>query len=95
MTKLETIIELNNLEKQNRRNRLEDNLKQQENYGEIKELFDPLTKTLNANNETWLAHNEHNLALSEQTLRAIDWQSQQLDKQTKMIHQAGSSLMKH
>ena len=30
MTKLETLIELNNLEKRNRRNRLEDKLKQQE-----------------------------------------------------------------
>ena len=29
MTKLETLIELNNLEKKNRRNRLEDKLKQQ------------------------------------------------------------------
>ena len=62
-TKLETLIKLNNLEKQNRRNRLEDKLKQQEYYGEIEDLFDPLTKTLNA-------YNEHNLALSEQTLRA-------------------------
>ena len=34
MTKLETLIKLNNLEKQNRRNRLEDKLKQQEYYGE-------------------------------------------------------------
>ena len=59
MTKLETVIKLNNLEKQNRSNRLEDKLKKQEYYGEIEELFDPLTKTLNANNE-------HNLALSEQ-----------------------------
>ena len=82
MTKLETLIKLNNLEKQNRRNRLEDKLKQQEYYCEIKESFDPLTKTLNANNE-------HNLSLSEQTLRAIDWQNQELDKQTKMIQQAG------
>ena len=82
MTKLETLIELNNLEKQNRRNRLEDKLKQQEYYGELEELFDPLTKTLNANSE-------HNLALSEQTLRAINWQNQELDKQTKMIQQAG------
>ena len=82
MTKLETLIKLNNLEKQNRRNRLEDKLKQQEYYGEIKELFDPLTKTQNVNNE-------HNLALSEQTLRAIDWQNQELDKQTKMIQLAG------
>ena len=58
MTKLETRIKLNNLEKQNRRSRLEDKLKQQEYYGEIEELFDPFTTTLNANNE-------HNLALSE------------------------------
>ena len=85
MTKLETLIELNYLEKQNRKNRLEDELKQQEYYGEIEELFDPLTKTLNANSE-------HNLALSEQTLRAIDWQNQELDKQTKMIQQAGSQF---
>ena len=92
MTKLETLIELNNLEKQKRRNRLEDKLKQQEYNGEIEELFDTLTKTLNANNETWLAHNEHDLALSEETLRAIDWQNQELDKQTKTIQQAGSQF---
>ena len=85
MTKLETLIELNYLEKQNRRNRLEDKLKQQEYYGEIEELFDPLTKTLNANNE-------QNLALSEQTLRAIDWQNQELDKQTKMISETASQI---
>ena len=85
MTKLETLIELNNLEKRNRRIRLEDKIKQQEYYGEIEELFDPLTKTLKANSE-------HNLALSEQTLRAIDWQNQELDKQTKMIQQAGSQF---
>ena len=84
-TKLVTLLELNNLEKQNRKNRLEDKLKQQEYYGEIEELFDPLTKTLNANIE-------HNLPLSEQTLRAIDWQNQELDKQTKMIQQAGSQI---
>ena len=83
MTKLDDLIELNYLEKQNRKNRLEDKIKKkQEYYGEIEELFHPLFKTLNANNE-------HNLALSEQTLRAIDWQNQELDKQTKMIQQAG------
>ena len=82
MTKLDELIDLNYLEKQNRRNRLEDKLKQQEYYGEIEELFDPLTKTLNANTE-------RNLALGEQTLRAIDWQNQELDKQIKMIQQAG------
>ena len=85
MTKLDKLIELNNLEKQNRRNRLDDKLKQQEYYGEIEELFDPLTKTLNANNE-------QNLALSEQTLRAIDWQNQELDKQTKMISETASQI---
>ena len=78
MTKLETLIKLNKLEKKTG-NRLEDKLKQQEYYG------DPLTKRLNANNE-------HNLALSEQTLRAIDWQNQELDKQTKMIKQAGFQI---
>ena len=82
MTKLHELIELNYQEKQNRKNRLEDKLKQQEYYGEIEELFDPLTKTLNTNSE-------HNLALSEQTLRVIDWQNQELDKQNKMIQQAG------
>ena len=85
MTKLDKLIELNNLEKQNRRNRLDDKLKQQAYYGEIEELFDPLTKTLNANNE-------QNLALSEQTLRAIDWQNQELDKQTKMISETASQI---
>ena len=38
MTKLETLIKLNKLEKQNRRNRLEDKLKQQEYYGEIERV---------------------------------------------------------
>ena len=85
MTKQDNFIEFNKLEKLNRRNRLEDKLKQQEYYGDREELFDPLTKTLNANNE-------RNLALGEQTLRAIDWQNQKLDKQTKMIQQAGSQF---
>ena len=43
MTKIDKLIELNKLQKLNRKNRLEDKLKQQENYGEIKELLDPLT----------------------------------------------------
>ena len=72
MNKLDNFIELNSLEKQNGRNRLEDKLRQ-EYDGEIKELFDPLTKFL-------YAHNEQNLALGEQTLRATDWQNQGLDK---------------
>ena len=70
MTKLDKLIELNKLQKLNRKNRLEEILRQQENYGDIEEFFDPLTKTLNANNE-------QNLALGEKTLRAIDWQNQE------------------
>ena len=92
MTKLDKLIELNNLEKQNRRNRLEDKLKQQEYFGEIEELFDPLTKTISETASQINANNEQNLALSEQTIRAIDWQDQELDKQTKMIEQAGSQF---
>ena len=92
MTKLYKLIELNNIEKQNRRNRLEDKLKQQEYYGEIEELIDPLTKTISETASKINANNEQNLALSEQTLGAIDWQKQELDKQTKMIEQAGSQF---
>ena len=48
-----------------------------------------MTKTLNANKE-------RNLALEKQTLRAIDWQNEELDKQTKMIEQTrNKALMKH
>ena len=83
MTKIQTLIKLNNLEKQNRKNRLEDKLKQQEYYAEIEELFDPLTKTLNTNNEAMQAQNERNLASSEQKLRAIDWQNQELDSKLR------------
>ena len=75
MTKLETLINLNNLEKQNRRNRLEDKLKQQEFYGEIEELFDPLTKTLNTNSETMQALQNNTLAELDNTnaLKALDF----------------------
>ena len=90
MTKLDKLIELNNIEKQNRRNRLEDKLKQQEYYGEIEELFDPLTKTISETASQITENTDQNLALGEQTLRAINWQNQELDKQTKMIEQAGS-----
>ena len=41
---LEKLIELNNLEKQSGRIRLEDKLRQQEYYGAIEKIFDPLTK---------------------------------------------------
>ena len=92
MTKLDKLIELNNLEKQNRRNRLEDKLKQQEYYGEIEELFDPLTKTISETASQINENTERNLALGEQTLRAIDWQNQELDKQTKMIGETASQI---
>ena len=92
MTKLDKLIELNNLEKQNRRNGLEDKLKQQEYYGEIEELFDPLFKTISETASQINANNERNLALSEQTLRAIYWQNQELDKQTKMIGETASQI---
>ena len=92
MTKLDELIELNYLEKLNRKNRLEDKLKQQEYYGEIEELFDPLTKTISETASQRNANNEQNLALSEQTLRAIDWQNQELDKQTEMIGETASQI---
>ena len=62
MTMLDKLIELNSLEKQNRRNRLEDKLRQQEYSGEIEELFDPLTKTLNTNNEAMQALQNQNIS---------------------------------
>ena len=71
-TKLEKLIKLGSLEKQNRRNRLEDKLRQQEYYGDIEELFDPLTKTLSTNSEAWLAHGETMQALQNKTLAVLD-----------------------
>ena len=62
MTRLDKLIELNKLQKLNRTNRLEDKLKQQEYYGEIEDLFDPLTKTLNTNAETMQALQNKTLA---------------------------------
>ena len=50
MTTLDELVELNNLKKENRKNRLEDKLRQKDYYGEIEELFDPPTKTLNTHN---------------------------------------------
>ena len=46
MNKLEILTNLNTLEKENRRKSLEDQLKQQEYWGNIAELFDPLTKIM-------------------------------------------------
>ena len=65
MAKLDKLIELNSLQKQNRRNRLEDKLRQQEYYGDIEDLFDTLTKTLSTNAETMQA-------LQNKTLAALD-----------------------
>ena len=64
MTKLETLIKLKNLEKQNRRNGLEEKLRQQEYYGDMEDLFDPSTKTLNTNSKAWQT-------LQNQTLEAL------------------------
>ena len=44
MSKLDTFTESTKPEKENRRNTLEDNLKQQEYDGDIEELFDPVIK---------------------------------------------------
>ena len=71
MTKLETLIELNNLEKQNRKNRLENKLKQQEYYGEIEELIDLLTKTLNTNSETMQALQNKILAVLDSNTNTL------------------------
>ena len=75
MTKLETLIKLINLEKQNRRNRLEEKLRQQENYGYMEDLFDPLTKDLNTNSEA-------RQTLQNQTLEALAYNTNVL-KATK------------
>ena len=64
MTKLETLIKINNLEKRNKRNRLEEKLRQQEHYGDMEDLFDPLKKTLITNSEAWQT-------LQNQTLEAL------------------------
>ena len=56
---------MNSLENQNRRNRLQVKLRQQEYYVDIEDLFHPLTKTLNTNAETVQA-------LQNKTLAALD-----------------------
>ena len=73
MTQLDKLIESNNLGKQkNRTNRLEKKLRKQEYYGETEELFDPLTKTLNTNNEARQPHMETMQALHNKTIAALD-----------------------
>ena len=85
MTKLDELIELNYLEKQNTKNRLEDKLKQQEYYGEIEELFDPLTKTLNTNSEILQAH-------QTQITEAIEETASRIGETAKQIQEAGSQI---
>ena len=77
MTKLDKLIELNSLEKQKRRNLLEEKLRQQEFYGDIEELFDTLTQTLKTNSEAWQAHNETMQALQNKTLEALTLNNEQ------------------
>ena len=79
MTKLETLLKLNNLEKQNRRNTLEVKLRLQEYYGYMEDLFDPLTKTLNTNSEAWQTLQNQTLealAYNTNVLKALDPQQQ-------------------
>ena len=88
MGKLETLIEVNRLEKENKRNRFEQKIRNQDYCCETEELFDLLTKSLKTNNGK-------NLALGKQTLGAINWQTRELDKQTKAISEATSLMGEH
>ena len=71
MFKLETLIEITKLEKENRGIRLQDKLKEQEYYGDKEDLFDRLTKALNSNGEAWRTHSETMQALPNQSLAAL------------------------
>ena len=71
MANVDKFTELNILEKLYRRSGLDDKLRQQEYYGDIEELFDPLPKTLNTNSKAWQAHNETMQALQNKTLEAL------------------------
>ena len=84
MAKLVKLIELNSLEKQNRKNRLEDKFRQKEYYGDIEQSFDPFNKTLTTKNETmqtynetWQAHIETMQALQTKTLEALTLNNEQ------------------
>ena len=85
MTGLDKLLEINNLQKLNRRNRLENKLKQQEYYSEIEELFDPVTKTLNTNSEILQAH-------QTQTMEAIGETVSRIDETAVQIQEAGSQI---
>ena len=66
MTKLDKLIELNQLQK------LEDKLRKQEYYVDIEELFDRVNKTLDTNSEALLAGSEARQALQNKTLAALE-----------------------
>ena len=82
MTRLDKLIELNKLQKLKRRNRLADKLKQQEYYGEIEELFDPLTETFNTNSEILQAH-------QTQTMEAIGETASRIGETAAQISETG------
>ena len=65
MATLDKLIELNSLEKQNRRNRLEDKLRQQY-FGDIEDLFDLLTNTLNTNVRNCMSYSKQNFSRARQ-----------------------------
>ena len=66
------MTKLDKLRQQNRKNRLEDKLRQQEYYVDIEELFDSITKTLNTNSEALLANSEAMQALQKKTLVPLE-----------------------
>ena len=82
MSRPDKLLELNKLQKLNRRNRLEDKLKQQDYYGEIEELFDPLTKTLNTDGEIRQAH-------QPQTMEAIGETASRIGEAAAQIGETG------
>ena len=90
MAKLDKRIELNSLEKQNRRNRFEDKLRQQEYYGDIEDLFDPLTKTLNTNAETVQALQNKTLAALHNNTNAL--KSLRHHQQSSFLDERGTLL---
>ena len=99
MTTLDKLIELNNLEKENRKIRLEDKLRQQEYYDEIKELFFPLPKTLNTNSETKQGlQNKISAALDSNTnaLKSLGHQQQNsfLDERAALLTPTPDPLVK-
>ena len=85
MIKLEKLIELNRLEKQNRRNRLEVKLRQQEYYGEIEELLDPLTKTLISNSEKLQAYQTQTMEAIGETAYKIPETASRIEDYTNAL----------